>query len=347
MNRHVRSTAALVPMLALALTACAAESGRAGEAGDSGSPPRDRIRVLLDTDANNELDDQHAIAYLLFNGDHFEVEGITVNRTPNGGGIEEQLEEAVRIVKLSGLHGRIPVLPGADGSFPEIVPHVRERSFDGSAAVDFIIERAHAPGTGRLVLLPVGKLTNIALALEKDPSIAPHVRIVWLGSNYPEPGEYNQNADEEALRYLLDADVEFEMVTVRYGRPSGTAAVRVTPDEIRARMAGRGPRVAEPVVGRHGGEFHTFGDYSIDLFEHINLSGDPPSRALFDMAAVAVVKDPGWATSRRIPAPQLVGREWVERPENPRTILLWEDFDRDAIMDDFFSVMDAPVLADG
>ena len=26
------------------------------------------IRVLFDSDANNELDDQHALAYLLFNG---------------------------------------------------------------------------------------------------------------------------------------------------------------------------------------------------------------------------------------------------------------------------------------
>ena len=46
-----------------------------------------KTRVILDTDANNELDDQHAIAYMLFNGDYFQVEGITVNRTFNGGDI--------------------------------------------------------------------------------------------------------------------------------------------------------------------------------------------------------------------------------------------------------------------
>ena len=40
----------------------------------------DKTRVLLDTDANNEIDDQHAIAYLLLSGDAFVVEGITVNR---------------------------------------------------------------------------------------------------------------------------------------------------------------------------------------------------------------------------------------------------------------------------
>ena len=31
-------------------------------------PPRAALRVIVDTDANNELDDQHALAYVLFNG---------------------------------------------------------------------------------------------------------------------------------------------------------------------------------------------------------------------------------------------------------------------------------------
>ena len=40
-----------------------------------------KIRVILDTDANNELDDQHAIAYMLFNSQVFNIEGITINKT--------------------------------------------------------------------------------------------------------------------------------------------------------------------------------------------------------------------------------------------------------------------------
>jgi hypothetical protein len=93
------------------------------------------------------------------------------------------------------------------------------------------------------------------------------------------------------------------------------------------------------VVGRHGGEFTTFGDYSIDLFHHIELSGDPPSRALFDMAAVAIVKHPAWATRIRIPAPILDGGTWRDRPGNPRSIVIWENFNRDAIVADFFATM--------
>lgn len=304
-----------------------------------------RIRVILDTDANNEVDDQHAIAYLLFNGDVFDVEGITVNRTRAGGGVEQHVAEAERVVRLAGLEGRIPVLPGADGSFEEIAPHLDENDFDGDAAVNFIIEQAHAEDERPLVLLPIGKLTNIALALAKDPSIASKVRIVWLGSNYPDPGEYNLENDPAAVNFVLDTTAELELAVVRYGYPSGTDAVRATLEEIRARMPGKGPRVSPPVTGRNGGQFSTFGDYSVDLFEHIELNGDPPSRALYDLAAVAIVKDSSWAQARRVHAPRLQVDGWAERPGNQHTIVVRENFDRESILEDFYRTMEQPVLA--
>ena len=302
----------------------------------------ERIRVVLDTDANNELDDQHAIAYLLFNQHVFEVEGITVNRTRAGGSLARHHAEAARVVEVCGQSGRFPLRRGASGSFEQIRGALDRPGFDGQDAVDLIIERARARDERRLVLLPVGKLTNVALALAKDPAIASRLRVVWLGSNYPEPGEYNQLNDEHAIAYILETAVPFEIVTVRYGRPSGTDAVRVSLDDVRRVMPGKGPRVAPPVEGRHGGWFESFGDYSVSLFENIDLHGDPPSRALFDMAAVAVVKNPAWARAVTLPAPLLAGGKWVERPGNPRRMVLWEHFDRAAILQDFLHSMASP-----
>ena len=302
--------------------------------------------VLLDSDANNELDDQHAIAYMLFSGDAFDVEGISVNRTRGGGDVEMQAKEAERVVKLAGLARVFPVYRGANGSFAEIAPHVGEREFDGKAAVDMILTESKKARPQKLVLVPIGKLTNIALALKKDPALANRVRIVWLGSNYPDPGEYNQENDEGALQFILDStSVPFEMAVVRYGKPSGTDHVRATKEEIHTRMPGKGPHVRMPVEGRNGGRFQSFGDYSVDLFDHIQMNGTPPSRALYDMAAVAIVKNPAWAHPQRIGTPQLVSSKWVDRPQNARKITVWENFDRDAILADFFATMDRPVLA--
>ncbi len=137
-------------------------TGSSGEVAESGIP------VIFDTDANNELDDQHALAYLLLNDQSFNVLGITVNATYNGGEIEEHMKEAQRVVDLVGWKDKVKVIRGANGDFEEIKDQVKQEEFDGSEAVDFIIREAMKIRKDPLVLIPVGKLTNVALALEKE-----------------------------------------------------------------------------------------------------------------------------------------------------------------------------------
>lgn len=303
-----------------------------------------KMNVIFDTDANNEIDDQLALAYLLFNGDHFNVEGVTVNATYGGGEVDLHYEEAERILKLSAPGQKIPLYKGANDSFGQIKKNIQESRHDGYKAVDFIIERAQQERSEKLVILAVGKLTNVALALKKEPSISSNIHVIWLGSNYPAPGEYNQDNDPESLNYILNSKVPFDIVTVRYDDPSGTDAVKVTLDFIRENMPGRGPDVNPHVSGRHGGTYSNFGDYAVSLFDNYPMKGTPPSRPLYDMAAVAIIKNPSWATSKKIPAPVLIDNEWEERPENLREITLWENFDIYGIMYDFFVTMENPVL---
>jgi hypothetical protein len=204
-----------------------------------------------------------------------------------------------------------------------------------------MIEQAHQPAKDKLVILAVGKLTTVALAVAKDSSFAKNVRLVWLGSNYPEPGEHNQNNDTVAMNFLLNSAIDFEMVTVRYGKSSGTDAVQITQQEVNTLMPGLGPHISTPVTGRHGGEFYCFGDYSVNLFEHIDYHGNPPARALFDMAAVAIVKNSTWAEKQSIPAPIFINNQWIDRTINPRTITIWENFNRTAIIEDFIASLSA------
>jgi hypothetical protein len=302
------------------------------------NPSVEKMAVIIDSDANNELDDQHALAYLFLNGKTFTVPGVTVNATYNGGDIEGHRLEAERVMRLCNVYNSIPLLKGANADFEEILPNIGNEVFDGSDAVNFIIQEANKPRKEKLVLLPIGKLTNIALALAKDPSIAQKVKIVWLGSNYPERGEYNKENDVPSMNYVLSLDVPFEMVTVRYGKTSGTGFVSVTKEEVLEEMPGIGPK-SEPVEGRHGGMFTCFGDYSVDLFSHCDFYGNPPHRSLFDMAAVAILKNPAFAQKIEIPCPKLIETGWEEQPENKRMITVWENFDRGAIMADFYASM--------
>ena len=316
------------------ITACNSSNSEMSDSSEAGIP------VIFDTDANNELDDQHALAYLLLNDQSFNILGITTNATYNGGEIDEHMKEAQRVVDLVGWKDKVRVIKGANANFEEIRAQLKQEEFDGSEAVDFIIQEAMKKRKETLVLLPVGKLTNVALALEKEPSIAKKIRIVWLGANYPDPGEYNLDNDIASMNYILNTDVPFEMVTVRYGESSGTAAVKAKRQNIYIRMPGMGPVVDEAVTGRHGGTFTCFGDYSVDLFRHITDLEDGCFRSLFDMAAVAIVKNPSWAEASEIPSPHYVDNNWVEQAGNSRMITIWENFNADAIMTDFYSTLE-------
>jgi len=304
-----------------------------------------KTKLIFDTDANNELDDQHALAYMLLNGDTFDVKGITVNATINGKGIQGHYDEAERVMQLCNLKDSVPLLKGAEGNFKTISENFDPSSYDGKEGVDFILEETKKDS---VIVVAVGKLTNIALAIKKDPSFASRTKIVWLGSNYPEPGEYNQDNDTIAMNYVLNSKIPFEMVTVRYGKPSGTDAVAVTQDEIIDKMTGIGPKATEPITGRHGGTFDTFGDYSVNLYTHIfdeaHIANNPTkSRPLFDMVALAVLKNSEWGETKKMPAPILIDNEWIERPDNNRHILLWENFNRDAVLSDFYKTIENPI----
>lgn len=290
------------------------------------------VPVLIDTDANNELDDQHALAYALLNDADFNVVGVTVNNTPNGDGIEGQYREAERVMRLCDRFEEIPLLRGVEANIADVLPELTEPTHDGYEAVDFIVQSAHEDRAQKLVVVAIGKLTNVALALVKSPEIAKQIRLVWLGSNFPHSGEYNLWSDSESVNHVIDTEVDFEIVTARYRETTGATAVSVEGSEIVERMSGRGKRVS-PVEGRHGGKFATFGDYSVSLFEHVNLSRRP----LFDVVALAIVKNPSWGNYREITGKRLEGIRWVDDPDSKRVMGLWEDFDRQAILEDFFA----------
>jgi len=296
----------------------------------------EKIRIIIDSDTNNELDDQHAIAYALFNGDIFDIEGITVNRTSNGGDVKSQKAEAVRVVKLCGLYPQVKVYKGANGSYTDIVKHINESGFDGEEAVNFIIKRAKVEDRRKLVIVPVGKLTNIALAIKKDPSIISNIKVLWLGTNYPyATPEYNFYNDTSALNPVLESNVEFEIAVVGNSNGTGTASVRASTEEIRKMRPGKGPHIIDPVEGRHGGMFSNFGDYSISLFENTKDS----LRSLYDVSAYAIIKNPGWAIPVEIGAPKFVNEQWINNPDNTRKIIIWDNFKQKEIMDDFYSTM--------
>ena len=267
-----RKTRSITPFVLLLLIPIIFSGCKSGTPKGGDLPAvRENISLILDTYANNEIDDQHAIAYMLFNNEYFDIKGLTVNETWSGGSINSHIEEAKRIVKLCGYENSVEVIEGASDDYHEVIDSIGKPDYDGKKAVDFIVKTAREERDQKLVLVAIGKLTNISLALEKAPDISKKIRLVWLGSNWPAGGEYNLENDTSALAPLLhNDDLEFEILTVRYGEPSGTDAVSLSVEEVQRNMKGLGP-VVEPVEGRHGGAFTCFGRFLLSLFRFATL----------------------------------------------------------------------------
>jgi len=292
----------------------------------------DKISVILDTDANNELDDQHAIAYMIYNDDQFDIRGITTNRTWGGGPVEEHTKEARRIVHLCNADDRIQVISGVNGNYDILKDSLDNPVYDGQKAVEFIIQQAHTKTDGKkLVLIPIGKITNIALALKKDPSIIPKVRIVWLGTNWPNPGEYNMENDTAAVNPVIKSGVEMWICTVA----GGTAEVRTTRTQITSHLKGKGKQV-EPIEGRHGGNFDRLGDYLVNLWENVKEE----TRSLYDVANVATVKNPQWAEKTVVYGPRLINGAWTSEANAKDSVVFFRNYDVTSVINDFWKTME-------
>jgi len=121
---------------------------RIGHVGDPrdravpGIPPRgQKLRVVIDSDAKNEIDDQWAIALAILSPERLQIEGFVAANYDNawGGpaGIERSKEEIELLLAKAGLEGKWPLLRGS---------HPMRYQFEPSESegVDFLIERAMA-----------------------------------------------------------------------------------------------------------------------------------------------------------------------------------------------------------
>ena len=152
--------------------------------------PSKRVRVIVNTDAKNEADDQYAIVHAILTP-MFELHGIIpahfgprISKTSQ----QDSHDEVLKILDLMGLTGQVPVHAGAPIALPD------EKTPVDSPGARFIIEEALKDDPRPLHVAFLGPLTDMASALLLEPSIAERsVRVVWIGGGeWPVGGfEYN------------------------------------------------------------------------------------------------------------------------------------------------------------
>jgi len=267
----------------------------------SAAPSADGPRKLI-IDGDPGVDDALAIvAALQYPG--FEVLGITT--TFGNASIEQTTRNALRIVELSGRS--IPVFRGAGtpigiplGEPPDFVhgkdglgdTHQPQPKIQAEprSAVDFLVDSVRT-SPGEITILAVGRSTNLAGALARDPDFAKNVReVVVMGGTFYVPGnvspvaEANIGGDPHAADRVVTAAWPLTMVGLDV-----TTKVRID-DAMLRRVQAANDRYGDFLwaITRFYAEFHRSTGVKDGFYVH-------------DPSAVAYLVDPSLFTIKRGP----------------------------------------------
>jgi hypothetical protein len=332
-----------------------------------------RRRVIFDTDAQFHGDpttarlreqgavgDQYALIYMLLRSDVLQLLGVTAANV-NGGSIEDQVSEVARIASLCG-EPNLPIKRGAVGLYADIAEQLGGVSFDGEEAVDFIIAAARvASPVDPLVILLGTKATNVALALSKDPSIAPNIAVYWTATDEPGAAEqtnllplyrpggsgmYNIQKDPQAANYLLASPIELHLMQLwdvratpatqpRYATATAGLGVKQAAD-----LPCTGPRVA-PVAFPDGREYWTAGSYAGAIYATFAGNG---WRSIDEASVAVLLAHPDLARSRTMVAPayDLATGKMVYPTAGTHQVYLYDAIEGTAIGTSFLDTLRAP-----
>jgi inosine-uridine nucleoside N-ribohydrolase len=240
----------------------------------------EKIRILIDADTANEIDDLYAIALALISPERFEIEGIVAAHFGDYGGsegIDKSYDLTLELLEIAGMKGKIPVYKGSP-------PFQYSDTVEPSPGVDFIIERAMDRSDDRpLWIVSLGACTNIAMAWKKEPSIKDHVRVLWHGRTQWPVKCWNFNAynDIKAVRTLMGSDLPLVLFdTGQY--------LRATMDETAVMIAPHGPL----------GKF-------LHQYRYRNKFFQSPTKGFFDLGDIAILYDASLAEWETVAVPEV------------------------------------------
>ena len=249
------------------------------------------LRVVLDTDTANEIDDQFAVVWALLSGERIGLEALYATqfvREPAGAhtaaeGVQQSEDEILRLLERMDVAPQGRVLRGAEATLPDAHTAV------ANAASDDLIARARATPAGEtLWVAAIGALTNVASALLAAPEIAERIVVVWLGGqalHAPSADEYNLRGDPDALRAVLASAAPMAYIPC-YGAASHLLA---TVAELDAYVRPQG----------------AIGAYLADIFAAHDEQYPGRSKEIWDLAAIAYLIDPSSTPVDLRPRPTL------------------------------------------
>lgn len=340
--------------------------------------PAGRIRLVMDCDAKNEVDDQYAISWALRSPERFDVEAVYAAPFSHGclmkltagdttimdsvgvaelsnpsGGMEASYQE---IFKLFDLLGENPAGRIFRGSSSYITDN--NGPVDSPAARD-LIQRAMSSDE-ILYVATTGAPTNIASALLMEPELVKKIVVIWLGGeplDYPHGIEFNLIQDIEASRVLFDSGVPMVMVPVM----NVVSMLTLSKPEIESYMVGKSgisdylAKITLEPIADHQAEVQSAIAMAMGMsMTYMRQREDRPmeylaqfqsahaawSRIICDIATIAFLKNPNWTSSTLQPAPILQDDfSWAPQDNTRHAIRVVNFCTRDLILGDMLACL--------
>ena len=228
--------------------------------------------IILDCDPGHD----DAMAILLARGCP-DVDLLAITTVAGNQTLAKTTLNARRVCTIAGIDD-VPIHAGCDRPLmrpPIISADIHgESGLDGPSwgeptvpvadehAVDYLVRTLMA-SDGEITLVPIGPLTNIALALAREPRIAARTRgVVLMGGSYTRgnvspAAEFNIMADPEAASMVFRADWPVTMVGLDLTHQA--RAHQWVIDEIRAMGTALSATVVELLEFMHGTYRQTYG----------------------------------------------------------------------------------------
>lgn len=168
-------------------------------------PLNKKIRVIIDTDAAAEADDQFAIVHACLTS-KFDIVGIIAehyNEVSSNNTMEESYHEIQKVITLMGLKDKVQVFRGASQAL------MNSHQPNISDGAQLIIDEALREDERPLFILNMGALTNLASAYLMRPSIQNRMVSIWIGGGaYPKGHmDFNLANDIVAARIIVSSQM--------------------------------------------------------------------------------------------------------------------------------------------
>ncbi len=292
-------------------------------------PPKGKVRMVLDTDTYNEIDDQFALCYAFLSKEKLQMEAVYAapyfnsRSTSPGDGMEKSYQEILRLLQMLGKSPEGFAFRGSDRYLEDISRPIRS-----DAALDLVKKALTAAPDNPLYVVTVGCITNIASALLIEPKIIENIVVVWLGGNslyWPHQKEFNLMQDVPAARVVLN---------------SGVPVVIMPCTPVVSHFHTTIPEMERYLRGKN-----KLSDYLLNTTVEYSGGRDTWSKVIWDVTAVAWLVNPSWIPTNLEHSPVLTDQVTYSFDHSRHFIRMATSLNRDAIFRDLFGKIGSELRA--